>query len=58
MWVLCDHDGLEVASSREVRRFAQGHGASFMGQPRGLLIFSPQDREMGGPPRFGVVGRA
>jgi len=50
-------DGLEVARSGDVRCFSQSHGALFVRQPCRRTIFAAQDGEVGGPPRFGVVGR-
>jgi len=58
MFVVCSLDGLEVARSRDVRRFSQGQGTLFAGQSCRLIIFSAQDGEVGGPPRLGMVGRA
>jgi len=51
-------DGLEISPSQDVRRFSQGHGALFAGQPCRHVVFAAKDGEVGGLPRFGVVGRA
>jgi len=58
VFVLRGLDGLEVASSRDIRRFSQGHAALFAGQPCRLVVLAAQDGEVRGPPRFAVVGRA
>ena len=58
MFVLRDLDGLEIACSRDVCHFSPGHGALFVGQSRRLMILGVQDGEVGGPPRFCVVGRS
>jgi len=57
VFVLRDLDGLQIARSRDVCCFSQGHGALFAGQSCRLMILVAQDGEVGGPPRFGVVGR-
>jgi len=51
-------DGLEIARSRDGRRFFQGRVPLLAGQPCRLLIFPSKDGEVGGPPTFGVLGRA
>jgi len=55
--VLRNFNRFEVARFRDVRHFSQGPGVLFASLPCRLVILAAQIGEVGGPPRFGVVGR-
>ena len=58
MLVLGGLDGLEIPRLGGAGKYPRVWGVVFFGRPSGLVIFTTEDSQVGGPPRFGVMGRS
>ena len=56
MFVVGGLDCLEVFRLANVSHISEGWGAMFPSHPRGSVELPVEDCEVGGPPRFGVMG--
>ena len=57
MFILGGLDRLEVPRLGGTGDFPHVWGVVLLGCSGSLVIFTTEDRQVGGPPRFGVVGR-
>jgi len=57
VFVLCGLDCLEIPRLGGAGNIPHVWGVVLSARPGGLMILTTEDRQVGGPPRFGVVGR-
>ena len=57
MFVLSGLDCLEIPRLGGAGNFSHVWGVMLSGRSSGLVILTTEDRLVGGPPRFGVMGR-
>jgi len=57
VFVLRGLDCLEIPSLGGAGNFPHAWGVVLSGRPSGLVVFTMADSQVGGPPRFGVMGR-
>jgi len=57
MFVLGGFDHLEIPRLGGAGNIPHVSGVMLSGRPGGLVILTTEDRQVGGPPRFGVMGR-
>jgi len=58
VFVLGGLDCLEIPRLGGACNFPHVRGIISSGRSSGLVIFATEDSQVGGPPRFGVVGRS
>jgi len=58
VFVLGSLDCLEIPPFGGAGNFPHVWGVMLSGRSGGLLIFTTEDSQVGGPPRFGVMGRS
>jgi len=58
VFVLCGLDCLKIPRLGDIGSFPHVWDVVFSGRSGSLIIFATEDGQVGGPPRFGVMGRS